>query len=145
MRRVTFSYTNWKWKSIHFEISLYLQRSEPEKSYDPSEYHINKVLLTIYKIIAPNYFFAILNALFFMYHCWGFPGGSEGKASAAMRETRIPSLGQEDPLEKEMATHSSILARRIPWAEEPGKLQSMGSQRVKHNWVTWAHLQIVLT
>ena len=46
------------------------------------------------------------------------------------------SLGREDPLEKEMATHSSTLAWRIPWREEPGRLQSMGSQRVEHNWVT---------
>ena len=46
----------------------------------------------------------------------------------AMQETRVQSLGQEDPLEKEMATHSSILAWRIPWAEEPGRLQSTGSQ-----------------
>ena len=82
MRRVTFSYTNWKSKSIHFEISLYLQKSEPEKSYDPSKYHINKVLFTIYKIIAQNNFFVILNVLLLMYHCWGFPSGSEGKASA---------------------------------------------------------------
>ena len=50
-----------------------------------------------------------------------------------MRETWVRSLGQEDPLEKEMATHSSILAWRIPWAEEPGGLQSMGSQRVGHD------------
>ena len=50
-----------------------------------------------------------------------------------MRETRIQYLGQEDPLEKEMATHSSTLAWRIPWTEEPGRLQSMGSQRVRHN------------
>jgi len=48
----------------------------------------------------------------------------------AMRETWVQSLGQEDPLEKEMATHSSILAWRIPWMEEPGGLQSMGLQRV---------------
>ena len=48
-------------------------------------------------------------------------------------ETWVLSLGQEDPLEKEMATHSSILAWRIPWMEEPGRLQSMGSQRVGHN------------
>ena len=47
-----------------------------------------------------------------------------------MRETWVRSLGREDPLEKEMATHSSILAWRIPWTEEPGRLQSMGSQRV---------------
>ena len=51
----------------------------------------------------------------------------------AMRETWLQSLGQEDPLEKEMATHSSILAWRIRWMEEPGGLQSMGSQRVGHN------------
>ena len=52
----------------------------------------------------------------------GFPGGSEGKASLCDAETQVRSLGWEDPLEKEMATHSSILAWRIPWAEEPGGL-----------------------
>ena len=51
-------------------------------------------------------------------------------------ETQVPSLGQEDPLEEGMATNSSILARRIPWTEEPGGLQSMGSQRVGHDWAT---------
>jgi len=50
-----------------------------------------------------------------------------------MRETGVPSLDREDPLEQEMATHSSILAWRIPWTEEPGRLQSMGSQRVGHD------------
>ena len=50
------------------------------------------------------------------------------KRLPAMRETWVRSLGREDPLEKEMATHSSILAWRIPWTEEPGGLQSMGSQ-----------------
>ena len=53
-----------------------------------------------------------------------------------MQETRVGSLGQEDPLEKEMATHSSILAWKIPWVEEFGRLQSMGSQRVGHDRVT---------
>ena len=130
MRRVTFSYTNWKWKSIHFEISLYLQKSEPEKSYDPSKYHIHKELFTIYKtepeksydpskyhihkelftiynIRAPNNFFAILNALLLMYHCWGFPGGSEGKASACNEgdlgsipgSRRSPGEGNGNPLQ----------------------------------------------
>ena len=56
-----------------------------------------------------------------------------------MQETWIQSLGLEDPLEKEMATHSSILAWRIPWMEEPGGLQSMGLQRVGHNWATLLH------
>ena len=51
----------------------------------------------------------------------------------AMHETWVQSLGQEDPLEKGMATHSSILAWRIPWTEEPDGLQSMGSQRVGHD------------
>ena len=50
-----------------------------------------------------------------------------------MKEPLVQSLGQEDPLEKEMATHSSILAWRIAWTDEPGWLQSMGSQRVGHN------------
>ena len=55
------------------------------------------------------------------------------KTPLAMQETWVRSLGQEDPLEKEMATHSSILAWRIPWTEEPGELQSIGSQRVRHD------------
>ena len=50
-----------------------------------------------------------------------------------MRETQVRSLGQEDPLEQEMATHSSTLAWKILWMEEPGKLQSMGSKRVGHD------------
>ena len=55
------------------------------------------------------------------------------KRLPAMWETWVRSLGQEDPLEKEMATHSSILAWRISWTEEPGGLQSTGSQRVRHD------------
>ena len=54
----------------------------------------------------------------------------------AMQETKLWPLGREDPLEKGMATHSGILAWRIPWTEEPGGLWFMGSQRVRHNWVT---------
>ena len=54
------------------------------------------------------------------------------KRLSTMRETRIRFLGWEDPLEKEMATHSSILAWKIPWTEESGRLQSMGSLRVGH-------------
>ena len=53
-----------------------------------------------------------------------------------MQEARIQSLSQEDPLEKAMATHSSILAWRIPWTEESGELQSMVLQTVRHNWAT---------
>ena len=53
-----------------------------------------------------------------------------------MQETRVRSLGWEDPLEKEMAIHSSTIAWKIPWTEEPGRLQSMGLQRVRHDWAT---------
>ena len=55
------------------------------------------------------------------------------KRLPAVQESRVRSLGQEDPLEKEMATHSSTLAWKIPWTEEPGRLQSMGSKRVGHD------------
>ena len=59
------------------------------------------------------------------------------KRLPTMRETQVRSLGWEDSLEKEMATHSSILAFKISWTEEPGRLQPMGSQRVTHNSTTW--------
>ena len=58
------------------------------------------------------------------------------KCLPTMQETRVQSLGWEDPLEKEMATHSSTLAWKIPWMEEPSRLQSMGPHRVGHDWVT---------
>ena len=58
---------------------------------------------------------------------------SDRKASACIQETRVRSLCQEAPLEKEMATHSSILAWEIPWTEEPDGLQSMGLQRIGHD------------
>ena len=63
----------------------------------------------------------------------GFPGDSDGKQSACNAGNWVLSLRWEDPLEKEMATHSSILALRIPWTEEPDGLQFVGSQRVIHN------------
>ena len=65
-----------------------------------------------------------------------YPGASqEAHPPASVRDTRgaVQSLGQEDPLEKGMATHSSVLPWEIPWTEEPGELYSMGSQRVRHN------------
>ena len=62
----------------------------------------------------------------------GFPVSSQGKKNlSAMQEMWVQPLGREDPLEKEMATPSTILAWRIPWTEEPGGLQSLGSQRVR--------------
>ena len=63
----------------------------------------------------------------------GFPGGSAIKNLTAIQETWVQSLGQEDPLEKEVLTHSNILAWETPWREEPGGLQPMGLQRVRHD------------
>ena len=66
----------------------------------------------------------------------GFPSSSVAKNSPAKQEMQVQSQGWEDPLEKEMATYSSILAWEIPWTEEPGRLQSMGSQRDGQNLAT---------
>ena len=61
-------------------------------------------------------------------------GTQRYRACLPMKEVQLRSLGQEDPLEKEMSTHSSILAWKIPWTEEPTGLQSIGSQKVGHDW-----------
>ena len=65
-----------------------------------------------------------------------FPGASNSKESTCNAGDQVSSLSQEDPLEEETATHSSILAWRIPWTEKPGRLPSMGLQRVGHDWMT---------
>ena len=65
------------------------------------------------------------------------------KRLSTVRETWVRSLGQEDPLEKEMATHSSTIAWKIPWTEEAGRLQSLGSQRVGHNGATSLSLSVL--
>ena len=69
-------------------------------------------------------------------HVQGFPGGSVVKNLPAMQETWAQSLGRDDALEKEMATHCRSLTWEIPWTEEPGRLQSMGSQRVRYDLAT---------
>ena len=66
----------------------------------------------------------------------------KGASLVAMQEMWVQSLSREDPLEEGIATHSSILAGKIPWAEEPGWLQSMGSQRVEHDWSDWANMYV---
>ena len=89
------------------------------------------------------------------YEALGFLGSSNGKEYAWMREAWVWLLGWEDPVEKGNVTHSSILVWRIPWTEQPGGLQSMGLQRVGHNWAilltslgtgyNWPHIQRLLT
>ena len=81
------------------------------------------------------------------HHLLGFPGGARGKEPACQfrrHKTWVPSLGQEDPLEEGMATHSSILAWRIPWTEKPGELQSIGWHRVRHNGSDLAYMHHLL-
>ena len=95
---------------------------------------IDKILLN--QII--NWISRLFNTRQFLIGCKclylkSFPEGSEVKNPLVIQETWVPSLGEEYPLEKEMATHFSILACRIPGAEKPGRLQSMGLQRVGHD------------
>ena len=71
--------------------------------------------------------------VFVSIYMWGFSGGSDSKESDCNAEDRVQSLGWEDPLQKGMAIHSSILAWRIPWTEGPGRVQPMGTQRVGHD------------
>ena len=73
----------------------------------------------------------------------GFPGGSVVKNPPAMQKLQVGSLCWEDPMEEEMATHSTILARIIPWTEEPGRLQSTGSQRAGHDWSKRLHTHTI--
>ena len=90
-----------------------------------------------------NKYFVLIWITFFLFmfqisNLLGFPGGTRGKEPTCQCrrcwEMQVRSLGWEGPLEKGMATHSTILAWKIPWTEEPGKLQSMGSQRVRQDW-----------
>ena len=83
--------------------------------------------------------------LAFAFLSLGFPGGSKSTNLPAMWETWVWSLGWEDPLEKEMTTHSSILTYRIPWTKDPGWLQPMGLQRVRHNWTTFMFPSLPVT
>ena len=100
---------------------------------------INSVSLTFCSIYSPviyllknlDYYFLAWLRLY-----WASLVAQRLKRLPGMRETRVRSLGWEDPLKKEMATHSSTLAWRIPWREEPGGLQSMGSKRVGYDWAT---------
>ena len=104
----------------------------------------------LYSSLQGEYVFEFMLYFLFPFYlwCWSFiyfysTSGSKASLVAqtvkhlpTMWETRVRSLGQEDPLEKEMATHTSTLAWKIPWMEEPDRLQSMGSQRVRHDWAT---------
>ena len=105
-----------------------------------------EVILCLHSMYPGGYFYVSMmcmcvNICIFVYACiyiciWASLVAQRLKCLPGMQETWVPSLGWEDPLEKEMATHSSTLVWRIPWREEPGRLQSMGSQSVGHDWAT---------
>ena len=86
-----------------------------------------------------NVFCLILALLTLDMYKWTSLVAQTVKRLSTMWETRVQSLGWEDPLEKEMAVHSRTIAWKIPWTEEPGRLQSMGSQIVGHDWTTSLH------
>ena len=97
--------------------------------------------LSWYSLLVQSFFGWIVHQ--WRVHCfWDSLVAQMVKRLPAMRETRVQSLGWEDPLEKEMATHSSTHAWKISWMEKPGGLQSMGSQRVRHDWATSLHTVI---
>ena len=111
---------------------------------NPKTLFLNKVL-NVYKNIysEPHRYTIQIQQLIIVtftqslpYRVWAFLMAQIVKNAPAIQETWVWSLGWEDPLEEGMATHSSILAWRIPWTEEPGGLQSIGSQRLRHDWVT---------
>ena len=98
----------------------------------------HNVYLIAHTIILSKVCFLPLILYIFSYMLYGLETTSlvaqMVKHLSTMQETQVWALGWEDPLEKEMATHSSTIAWKIPWIEKPGRLQSMGSQRVGHNW-----------
>ena len=116
-----------------FLLSLFKFQPAKAKSSHQSDSHSQS------NDIALDISFLLWSKIKLKYLLWSkmaFLVAQKVKSPPAVQETRVWSLGQEDPLNKEMATDSSILAWKIPWTEKPGRLQSMGSQRVRHNWAT---------
>ena len=114
---------------VSYGQTSFILMPTPEGKYQPEE----KAMAQRSQVICPEW-----NSKFMLSidtPTRGFPGGSIGKESACNEEDPGSPLGREDPLETGMATHSSILAWKIPWAEEPGGLQFMGLQRVRNDWV----------
>ena len=93
-----------------------------------------------FQSLTDNYFSSMVCGLRTLVLDWNV--AQTVKCLPTMWETWVQSLGREDLLEKEMATHSSILAWKIPWTEEPGRLQFMGSQRIGHDWSNLATKQL---
>ena len=118
-------------ESKGFQKNIYLHVIDYTKAFDCVDH--NKLWKTLKDTEISGHLTCLLRNLMQFKKQELEPSFHRLKRLPAMRETWVQSLGQEDPLEKEMATHFSILAWRIPWMEEPGGLQSTGSQRVRHD------------
>ena len=113
-----------------------LQRIFPTQESKQGLLHHRWILYQLSYQENPNLYFVNQNS--------GLPWWLSGKEYSCKHRRLRFNLGQEDPLEKEMASHSRILAWKIPWMAEPGRLLSMGSQRVRHDWGTSLHLPVSL-
>ena len=129
-------------------ISVFIRRDTGEVAFSPSPISLAHSLSPPPfppSALLPLPLLLLLSFLIFIYlfGCWTSLVAQMAKHLPIMWETRVLSLSWEDLLEKEMATHCSILAWKMPWTEEPGGLQSMGSQRVGHDWVTSLYLAVL--
>ena len=124
----TSSYTEWKWLS---KKQLIIKLFKWNWSAHSAWFRDRRILLWL-----PD------SSQIFAYHLQASLVAQMVKCLPEVQEIRVWSPGWEDPLEKEMATHSSTLAWKSPWTEEPGRLQSMGLQRVGHDWVTSLSLSL---
>ena len=133
----------------HFIFVLYIKMTSDWLVLGCISYSVNSLILNFsssqYKWIIINVIkvFKLKNIALIMRKLPlnGFPGGSAGKESTCQSRRCSQSLGQKDPLEEEMVTYSSILAWKIPWTEESGRLQSLESQRIRND---WAHKHVPL-
>ena len=129
--------TSWnsRWNSLGQNTGVgscfLLQGIFPTQGSNPDLLHCRQILYQQSQQGSPALFHSFYRlVIFYCVYIWASLVAQMVKNLPAVQEIWVPSLGREDPLEKEMATHSSIFAWIIPWTEEPGKLQSMGSQRV---------------
>ena len=132
--------SHWATGGVLIWSRLFKQSSpswQPQKKTEPWRHHLypgslytRQIQIHFLDTWVSSFFAQARFELDLWYMQCNVPGGSEGKEFACKQETWVRSLGWEDPLAKGLAIHSSILVWRIPWTEEPGGLQSMGSQRV---------------
>ena len=132
-----FHASNLDWSSTSYVV-IYMIRCYSVKSSHPLLVPQSPKVCSLYLCLFCCLTYRVIITIFLnsIHMCWTSLVAQTVKCLSTMRETQVRSLGWEDPLEKEMAIHSSTIAWKIPWTEEPSNLQSMGSQRVGHDWAT---------